>query len=64
LQHKEYVLSIFSKDKAESLRRYRRFVSMADDEELSKVYEKKKWPSVLGPEGFVDSMKDKSFSDK
>ena len=62
--HKEYVLSLFSKNKADRLSEYRRFVSMADEEELSRVYESKKWPSVLGPEGFVNTIKEAFFSRK
>ena len=62
--HKEYVLSMFSENKAERVRRYGRFVAMADKEELSKVYEGKKWPSVLGPEGFVNTIKEEFFSRK
>ena len=59
--HKEYVLSMLSKRKVDRLTRYRRFISMEDEEEISKVYERKKWPSVLGSKRFVDAIKEKFF---
>jgi REP element-mobilizing transposase RayT len=62
--HKEYVLSMLSKSKADRLTRYRQFVSIEDEEEISEVYERKKWPSVLGSEGFVNTIKEKFFFQK
>ncbi len=62
--HKEYVLSMLSKSKADRLRRYRQFVSVEDEEEISKVYERKKWPSVLGSDGFVKTIKETFFFHK
>jgi len=62
--HKEYVLSMFSKKEAERVRRYRRFVSMEDAQEISKVFEGKKWPWLLGSEPFVNSIKEKFFPQK
>jgi len=62
--HKEYVLSMFSRRKAQRLTSYREFVSMNDEEEITKVYEGKRWPSVLGSEGFVNEIKERFFSQK
>jgi hypothetical protein len=59
--HKEYVLSMLSKSKMDRLTRYRQFVSIEDEEEISKVYQRKKWPSVLGSEGFINTIKEKFF---
>jgi len=41
---------MFSENKAERVRRFHRFVSVADEDAPTKVYEGKKWPTVLGPE--------------
>ena len=62
--HKDYVLSMLSKDKANRLRTYRHFVAMHDEDGIIRIYEKKKWPSFLGSEGFVNSIKEKFFSRK
>jgi putative transposase len=58
---KQFVLSMFSGDKAEQIRIYRDFVAMEDSEEITKVFKKKKWPSVLGTEDFVNSIRQRSF---
>ena len=62
--HKEYVLSMLSKDKANRLRTYRHFVAMNDEDGIIRMYERKRWPSFLGSEGFVNSIKEKFFSRK
>jgi REP element-mobilizing transposase RayT len=62
--HKDYVLSMLSKDKANRLRTYRHFVAMSDEDGIIRVYERKQWPSFLGSEGFVNSIKEKFFSRK
>jgi len=59
--HKEYVLCMLSKSKADSLKRYRQFMDMEDREEISKLFEKKKWPSLFGSQRFVKLIKEKFF---
>ncbi len=62
--HKDYVLSMLSRDKANRLRTYRHFVAMNDEDGIIRMYERKRWPSFLGSEGFVNSIKEKFFSRK
>ncbi len=57
--HKDYVLAMLSKHKASRVRTYRQFVSMPDEEKIVMVYEKKKWPSLLGSEAFINTIKAK-----
>jgi putative transposase len=59
--HKEFVLSMMTTDNRKSCEVYRRFVEQEDSEEICNVFEKKKWPSILGSEEFVDWVKN-SFS--
>jgi putative transposase len=59
--HKDYVLSMLSKDKANRLRTYRHFVAMNDQDAIIRMYERKKLPSFLGSEGFITSIKEKFF---
>lgn len=61
---KEFVLSMFSGDKTERIRSYRHFVSMEDSEKITNVFEKKRWPSVLGAEDFVNSIRERFFLPK
>jgi hypothetical protein len=42
------------------IKRYRHFIS-TDNEDIDKVFEKKKWPPILGSERFVDMIKEKFF---
>jgi len=62
--HKDDVLSMFSEQSTNRLKRYRGFMAMEDEEELTKIYEKKKWASVLGTEGFVARIKERFFSSR
>jgi putative transposase len=61
---KEFVLSMFSEGKTEGIRIYRHFVAMEDSEEITKVFEKKRWPSALGTEDFVNSIRERFFLPK
>jgi hypothetical protein len=41
-----------------------RFVSVENDEEIANVLESKRWPSVLGPERFIEWVKGKHYAAK
>lgn len=62
--HKDYVLAMLATRKADRLRLYREFVSMGDSEEILQVFSRKKWPWVLGSEGFVSAVKERFFARK
>jgi len=62
--HKEFVLAMFTATKAERLKSYRQFVSMEDSKEITNVFQKKRWPSVLGAEDFVNSIRERFFLQK
>ena len=55
---------MFSEDKTERIRSYRHFVAMEDSEEITNVFEKKRWPSVLGTGDFVNSIRERFFLHK
>ena len=59
--HKDFILSLFSKNKADSIRIYKQFVSNKADEEINKIFGKKILPSVLGSVKFVDKIKEIFF---
>ncbi|UCE50991.1 MAG: transposase [Desulfobacterales bacterium] len=61
--HKNFVLMMFSPHKGESLERYRQFMAK-DEESVSKILEKKKWPSILGSERFINLVKERFFLQK
>jgi len=55
--HKGFILDLLTDDKKSQIRIYRRFVSTDDDKELEDVMVRKKWPSLLGPQEFIDWVK-------
>ncbi len=61
--HKDFVFSLFSSDKADSIRRYREFISKGSPEELNRILGRKKLPSILGTESFIGRIRRK-FLDK
>ena len=62
--YKEFPLSLFTKDLKESRRDYRKFMGEDDGEEMSQVFQKKKFPSILGKEDFVYWVKNRYFERK
>jgi len=55
--YKDFVLSLFSNDKSLRRKRYREFVSKESAEEINVILGKKKVPSMLGSEGFIERMR-------
>jgi len=62
--HKNFVLSMLSKIKDGRLEIYRQFVSAEDEEDISKVFKKKKWPVILGSRDFINRIKERFFPEK
>ena len=62
--YKDFVLTFFSNDSAERRKRYKAFVSKKSPEEVNQILGRKKLPSVLGSEKFVDWVKTSSFREK
>jgi REP element-mobilizing transposase RayT len=59
-----FILSLFSKERKESIKRYKKFVSVETPEQISAILARHKWPSMLGSETFVSRMKEKFFHSK
>ena len=62
--HKEVIFSMLTKNRSERFRRYKKFVSTEDDESICKIFESRRWPSIFGPESFVDWVKGKYYERK
>jgi chromosomal replication initiation ATPase DnaA len=62
--HKNYILSLFSKNKAESVRKYKQFVSKETLEEINQIFGRRNLPTIIGRKSFVDTIKDKFFTNK
>jgi len=59
--YKGFALSMLKKEKSEQLTAYRRFVSEEDPKGILRIFESRKWPSILGSEGFMRWVKEKFF---
>jgi len=51
---KDYVLKIFSKSHHKALKRYKDFVHNKIPQEINHILGSRKWPSVIGNEGFLE----------
>ena len=62
--HKNYILALFSKNRAESVKRYKKFVSKETPEEINQIFGRRNLPMIIGNKSFVDEIKDKFFPSK
>jgi septum formation topological specificity factor MinE len=62
--HKDFILSMLTKNKRQQQRVYRQFIKKEDTEEISLFFERKNLPSVLGSERFIDWVKKGFFRRK
>ena len=62
--HKDFILSLFSENKSESIRIYKQFVSRETPEEINQLFDRMTLPSVLGSAKFVDKIKEMFFINK
>jgi putative transposase len=62
--HKDFIFSLFCRNKAERIKRYRQFVSRETSEEINKIFSRKKLPSLIGGKNFVERMKEMFFTNK
>ena len=62
--YKDFVLSMFSDDKRLRRKRYKEFVSGESPEEINVILGKKKLPSMLGRDEFIEWVKRTFFTEK
>jgi len=55
---------MFSENRAEGKKRYLEFIHKETPEEINGIFNKKKWPSIIGSDDFIDRMKKKFFNKK
>lgn len=60
---KGYILSMLSKSQRDQIRAYRDFMAQEDSEEIRSVFQRGKWPSVLGSDRFVRWIKERYFTE-
>lgn len=62
--NKGFILKMFSDNKVESKKKYLEFVLKETPEEINRIFDGKKWPSIIGSDDFIDRMKKKFFNKK
>lgn len=62
--HKNYILALFAKNKTDSIRRYKQFVSKETLEEINRIFGRRNRPTVIGRTSFIDKVKEKFFEKK
>ncbi len=62
--YKDFILSMLAKDKRQQRRVYKQFMAKENSEEIRLIFKRKKIPSVLGSERFIDWVKDRFFHQK
>ena len=55
--HKGFILDRLTDDKKCQIRQYRSFVAVDNDKDLENTMDSRKWPSLLGPQEFIDWVK-------
>ena len=62
--HKNFILAMFSKNRSESIKRYREFVSQESPKEIFTVFESVRLPPILGSDRFIKWVKEHFFNNK
>ena len=62
--HKNHFISMLSKNRKDWLRYYRKWVSVEEENEVSEKVDGIKWPVCLGPQAFIDRIKETYGSQK
>ncbi|MCD6585306.1 MAG: transposase [Desulfobacteraceae bacterium] len=62
--YKNYILSLLSRNRNDWMRHYRRWVSVEEEDEVSQKISGVKWPVCLGPQEFIDRIREKYGSGK
>jgi chromosomal replication initiation ATPase DnaA len=62
--YKQFPLSLFTKDIKTSRRAYKKYMREDEGEEIIQIFQKKKLPSILGKEDFLNRVKNRFFKSK
>jgi len=62
--HMDMVFSLLTEDRSRRLRVYRRYMTEEDTAEMIRLYESRKWPTVVGSERFMTWVKERFFNSK
>jgi REP element-mobilizing transposase RayT len=62
--HKNHILNLLSKNQKDWMRNYRKWVAVEEEGEVGQKISGVKWPVCIGPQAFIDRIKEKYGSKK
>jgi len=62
--YKEFIFRLITNQKRKRIKRYREFLAITDDNDISNIIEGKKWPAILGDKKFTDWVKGQYYAIK
>jgi hypothetical protein len=62
--HKNYIFSLLSKNRKDWLRYYRKWVYVEEKDKVSEIISGKTWPLCIGPQAFIDRIKETYGAEK
>jgi REP element-mobilizing transposase RayT len=62
--NRDFILSMLSPDTRKNRKIYRQFVNLENSEEISRIFERKKRPSLLGSDAFIRRIRDQFYLQK
>lgn len=62
--YKDFILSIFTEYKTKWINEYRHFINLKDEKEIIKILDNPKWPTLMGSDDFIFSIKEKYYKQK
>ncbi len=62
--HKSFILSMLATTPGSQASAYRAFIGEADDDDLLRTLDPKKWPAILGGKRFIEQVKEQFFEEK
>jgi hypothetical protein len=62
--HKEFVLALLTGERRNRRKVYRRFMGEEDSKGIEQLFQRKKWPVILGSEPFTQRLREKFFEQK
>ena len=59
--YKDFIFSLLTTKKQNWVNLYKKFMSMEDEQEVDQIVARKKWPSMIGTDEFIDWIKSKYY---
>jgi len=62
--HKDVILEMLAADPKQRIKSYQKFIAQDDTAEMSRIFDQRRLPAILGKDAFIDWVKSAFFDDK